>query len=158
MTGHERTFKSADEAMRALALAEGYKGSAGGWIYRPSIADLPIKPGHSAAGGAVPNEWRGTHVCQSWVTFFSRKNYYTRIGVTDDGRFYVKDAAKLLEENKSKSSAAYSQYLVALSNGDEAEATRLRARHEGWKVRVFAAYELANGGTVKLPKAERVLA
>lgn len=158
MTGHERTFKNADDAMRALALAEGYKGAAGGWIYRPPIEFLAIKPGHSADRGSVPHEWFGSHVVQSWTAFFDRSNYVARLGVTDDGRFYVKDAEKLYEQVKEWSGNTYAKLLDALADDEVEKAAKLRAMHEGWKVRVFAAFELARGGTVKLPKAERVLA
>ncbi len=151
---NERTFKTQDAAMRALALAEGYKGSAGGWIYRPRIEHLPIKPGHSAQHGSVPAEWLGTHVTQSWKSFFARSRYAARIGETAEGRFYVLRADELAETLKIKTNSAYAEYLASLAEGSPT--ALLKAKVDGWKVRLFAAYELAYGGTVKIPKAARV--
>lgn len=138
-----QTFKNERDAVRKLALAMGYKGAAGGWIYRPRAEHLTVEALHSGSGGAVPAEWLGHHVCMSWDTWTAR--YGARLAVNDDGRFYVERAEELYDANRVESSKVYAAMLDAMADGDTEKADLLRARHEGWKLRVFAAYDLARG-------------
>lgn len=141
-----RTFKTKEAAAKKLALALGMKGAAGGWIYRPRIDYLVL-----SGAGSVPAKWRGSHVYRSWAEFV--RNYGGSLAETDAGRWYVCDAAARYEAAKAASSEVYAKMLAALARGDEVAAAEYRARHEGWKVRVFAAYDLAFGATVKVPVA-----
>lgn len=134
-----QTFANDLDALKKLALALGMKGAAGGWIYKPKPEHLTI-----SGAGTVPNEWYGHHVTQSWRSLARR--WGNRIGQTESGRFYVIGAKALYEDVKAKSSTAYAELLAAMADGaPEATVELLRARHEGWKVRVFAAHELAYG-------------
>jgi hypothetical protein len=132
------TFKTGRDAAKKLALAFGIKGAAGGWLYKPRAEHLGI-----SGGGDVPAEWAGCHLYQGWWRFEGR--YGSWIAENEDGRYYIAGAERIYDANRAESGKVYAKFLDALADGREAEAETLKARHEGYKLRVFAAYDLAYG-------------
>jgi hypothetical protein len=139
-----KSFASHEAAVKALARALGYRGAAGGWIYRPLPEFAELGTGHSAQGGTVPSEWAHAHVCQGWGAFERRVGWKV---IEVEGRFTFDRAelGRFLEETRGKARAAYAKYLDHLADGS-ASADMWKARFEGLRNREHALYDLLHKG------------
>lgn len=90
LVGRRQGHKARQDARRAFGLAHGYKGQAGGWIYR--AADLE----REAAGGR-----RARAIAQGWDMIDSRHQGAT---INEGGRWYWNDLDLLTVEAQAVAS------------------------------------------------------